>query len=312
MQGTVLGDRYTVGRKNSYSPSAILTVALTRRGSSLAGATMGTRTVVTWPGGRLGNGIERDACQSSSPDRRIMAAMLSAVDDSVGAIVDELKRQGRYGNTCFFFQSDNGPSREPCNWLDGRLDRFYGGSSGPLKGNKFSLYEGGIRSPALMCWPDGIPGGRVVCHPGVGMDIFPTFLSAVGGDPSARAGWRARRHRSLHPDMPAGSGYRGSAGPQRGPGRLDQRRLRPARPTVHQYATDQCVDGPDRARPRRRLRRRALRAALPARIGGGRNRWQRRFTARLDHSALPTSRPPWLDSQQRPRSRARRFSAPVA
>lgn len=118
-------------------------------------------------------------------DRRIMAAMLSAVDDGVGAIVAELERQGLRDNTCIFFQSDNGPSRETRNWLDGRTDPYYGGSAGMLKGHKFSLYEGGIRSPALMNWPARIPAERVLDTPAAAMDIFPTFLRAAGGDISA-------------------------------------------------------------------------------------------------------------------------------
>jgi arylsulfatase A-like enzyme len=118
-------------------------------------------------------------------DRRLMAAMLSAMDDGVGSVMDELERQGLSDNTCVFFQSDNGPSRESCNWLDGRDEPFYGGSASPLKGHKFSLYEGGIRSPALMAWPARIPAGQVVDGVGVAMDIFPTFLGAAGGDPAA-------------------------------------------------------------------------------------------------------------------------------
>ena len=118
------------------------------------------------------------------PDRRIMAAMLSAMDDAVGEIVAELERQGIFENTCIFFQSDNGPSRESRNWLDGRLDPYYGGSAGQLKGHKFSLFEGGVRSPALMCWPERIPAGQVCHEAGAAMDIFPTFLSAAGGDPA--------------------------------------------------------------------------------------------------------------------------------
>ncbi len=117
-----------------------------------------------------------------APDRRIMAAMLSAVDDGVGEIVAELERQGILENTCVFFQSDNGPSRETRNWLDGRKDPYYGGTTGKLKGHKFSLYEGGIRSPAIISWPERIPGGQVISKVGVAMDIFPTFLKAAGGD----------------------------------------------------------------------------------------------------------------------------------
>jgi arylsulfatase A-like enzyme len=119
-----------------------------------------------------------------SPDRRIMAAMISAVDDGVGAIMNELERQGVREETCVFFTSDNGPSRETRNWLDGRQDPYYGGTAGKLKGHKFSLYEGGIRMPAIMNWPARIPAGQVISEPGASMDIFPSFLKAAGGDPS--------------------------------------------------------------------------------------------------------------------------------
>ena len=116
-------------------------------------------------------------------DRRIMAAMLSSVDDSVGAIMDEVERLGLTRDTCVFFQSDNGPSRETRNWLDGTADPYYGGSAGKLKGHKFSLYDGGIRMPALMNWPARIPAGQVVNRVGAAMDLFPTLLKAAGGDP---------------------------------------------------------------------------------------------------------------------------------
>ena len=56
------------------------------------------------------------------------------------------------------------------------------GSAGKLKGHKFSLSEGGIRMPALMGWPDRIPGGQVIDGVGTAMDVFPTFLRAAGGD----------------------------------------------------------------------------------------------------------------------------------
>ena len=90
-------------------------------------------------------------------DRRIMAAMLSAVDDGIGDILDELERQGILEDTCIFFQSDNGPSKESRNWMDGREDPYYGGTAGKLKGHKFSLFEGGIRIPAIISWPGENP-----------------------------------------------------------------------------------------------------------------------------------------------------------
>lgn len=117
-------------------------------------------------------------------DRQVMAAMLAAVDDSVGAILDEVERLGLTEDTCSFFTSDNGPSRETRNWLDGTLDPYYGSSSGGLKGHKFSLYEGGIRLPGIMHWPGHIPAGQVLDAPCASMDIFPTFLQIAGGDAS--------------------------------------------------------------------------------------------------------------------------------
>jgi arylsulfatase A-like enzyme len=118
-------------------------------------------------------------------DRQVMAAMISAMDDSVGEIMAELERLGMAQNTFTFFMADNGPSRETRNWLDGTLDAYYGGTAGQLKGHKFSLYDGGIRVPGIMHWPEGISGGQVLNSSCAAMDIFPTMFSAAGGDISA-------------------------------------------------------------------------------------------------------------------------------
>ena len=118
-----------------------------------------------------------------SQDRRIMAAMLSAVDDGVGQITDELARLGILEDTVVFFQSDNGPSRESRNWMDGREDPYYGGLPGGLKGHKYSLFEGGVRVPGIFSWPGHIPPGQVIGEPCAAMDIFPTLLAMAGGDP---------------------------------------------------------------------------------------------------------------------------------
>jgi arylsulfatase A-like enzyme len=117
-------------------------------------------------------------------DRQIMCAMISAVDDAVGAVLAELERQGILDNTCLYYQADNGPSREARNWLDGTQDPYYGGTAGKLKGHKFSLYDGGIRSPGIMTWPARIPAGQELDGVGAAMDVFPTFLEAAGGNPA--------------------------------------------------------------------------------------------------------------------------------
>lgn len=116
-------------------------------------------------------------------DRQVMAAMISAVDDGVGEIKNELIRQGIAENTIIYFQSDNGPSRESRNWMDGRTDLYYGGTSGIFKGHKFSLFEGGIRIPAVLSWPGKIKG-RTEDAPHIAADVFPTVLEACGGDVS--------------------------------------------------------------------------------------------------------------------------------
>lgn len=115
------------------------------------------------------------------PDRRIMAAMIAAVDDGVGEIVKALKQVGQYENTVIFFSSDNGPSNETRNWLDGRVDPYLGGSAGIFRGHKGSLFEGGIRMPAIMSAPGRIPAGKVCHKVGAMMDIFPTFIEFAGG-----------------------------------------------------------------------------------------------------------------------------------
>lgn len=116
-------------------------------------------------------------------DRRIMAAMLSAVDDGVGEIAGTLERLGLADDTILYFQSDNGPSRESRNWLDGTEDLYYGGTAGVFSGHKFSLFEGGVRVPALLSWGDKVPA-KVVDDPCIATDIFPTVLDAVGADVS--------------------------------------------------------------------------------------------------------------------------------
>ena len=117
-------------------------------------------------------------------DRRIMAAMISAVDDGVGKIVKTLDSLGLTEDTIIYFQSDNGPSRESRNFLDGTEDPYYGGTAGIFTGHKFSLFEGGIRVPAIISWGGRIPH-RVIGAPHIATDIFPTVLEACGVDAGA-------------------------------------------------------------------------------------------------------------------------------
>lgn len=100
--------------------------------------------------------------------RRTYAAMVSALDDAVGAILGELKAQGVEDNTLIFFLSDNG----------GPLDRN-GSLNTPLSGEKGHMLEGGIRTPYLVQWTAKLPAGKVYEEPVSSLDIAATALVAA-------------------------------------------------------------------------------------------------------------------------------------
>lgn len=114
------------------------------------------------------------------PQRMIMAAMIAAMDTAIGQIIRALDDEGARENTFVLFMSDNGPSREIRNWLDGTQRSYDGGTAGPLKGHKFSLFEGGIRVPGIISWPARIPAGQTIGEPLAAMDLVPTLLTAIG------------------------------------------------------------------------------------------------------------------------------------
>ncbi|MFC7335952.1 sulfatase [Haloferula chungangensis] len=92
----------------------------------------------------------------------VYAAMVEAVDVSVGRIWQALKENGLAENTLLIFTSDNGG---------------LGGATwnSPLKGSKGGFYEGGIRVPLVMNWPGSIRPGTVCDTPVSGVDYMPTF-----------------------------------------------------------------------------------------------------------------------------------------
>ncbi|MBO0812536.1 MAG: sulfatase-like hydrolase/transferase [Microlunatus sp.] len=114
-------------------------------------------------------------------DRRMMAAMIAAMDDGVGVIIEALERNGLRDDTIVFFSSDNGPSIEERNWLNGEEVSYQGGSAGGLRGHKGSLFEGGIRMPTMISWPGRLPTGTENKIIGAMIDVLPTMLHAVDG-----------------------------------------------------------------------------------------------------------------------------------
>jgi arylsulfatase A-like enzyme len=100
--------------------------------------------------------------------RNLYAAFVSTLDDRVGQLVAFLERLGQRDNTIIVYQSDNGHSVEE------RAHRG-GGSSGPYRGAKFSLFEGGIRLPAIISWPGRLPAGQTRGQIAHGCDWLPTL-----------------------------------------------------------------------------------------------------------------------------------------
>ncbi len=97
--------------------------------------------------------------------RRIFAAMLAHLDDSVGKVLARLRELGIDDNTLVVFLSDNGgPTKELTS------------SNMPLSGGKGELREGGIRVPFIVSWKKRIPSGKVLEEPVVSIDIAATAL----------------------------------------------------------------------------------------------------------------------------------------
>lgn len=104
-----------------------------------------------------------------SLDEQHWYGCISAMDTQVGRLRRELRRLGLAEDTLVFFCSDNGPS-----YTHGL------GRTGPFRGLKASLLEGGIRVPAIVEWPRGLTGGRVIDAPLVTSDLFPTLTALAG------------------------------------------------------------------------------------------------------------------------------------
>lgn len=101
------------------------------------------------------------------------AAMVSRLDRYVGQIFARLRELGLDDDTLVFFTSDNGATSKS------GVGEFFQ-SSGPLKGWKGNLSEGGIRTPMIARWPGRVPAGRTVDTPWAGWDVLPTAAELAG------------------------------------------------------------------------------------------------------------------------------------
>jgi len=118
---------------------------------------------------------------AGSPDRAQYYANVTNMDRAAGRILDALDQTGAGQDTLVYFSSDNGP--ETLNRY-AKANRSYG-STGPLRGRKLWLYDGGIRVPGILRWPGHVPAGRVVNEAVCSLDLLPTFCELAGVAPPA-------------------------------------------------------------------------------------------------------------------------------
>ncbi len=104
--------------------------------------------------------------------RRTYAAMVSALDDAVGRVSDALRAEGLDRDTLIFFLSDNGGH-----------PLANAARNEPLRGEKSTVYEGGIRVPFVVKWTGRLPAGARYADPVVSLDIMATALAAAGAKP---------------------------------------------------------------------------------------------------------------------------------
>ena len=95
----------------------------------------------------------------------VYAAMIEAMDRSIGRFLQHLDATGLENNTLVIFKSDNGG---------------YNGDNRPLRGAKGWIYEGGIRIPWIVRWPGVVKPGSICDTPVISMDCYPTLLQAAG------------------------------------------------------------------------------------------------------------------------------------
>ncbi len=115
------------------------------------------------------------------PSNPTYAGLLEEVDQSVGRILKALDDLQLEDNTLVVVTSDNG----------GLVRRYNAGpadpivtSNAPLRDEKGSLYEGGIRVPLLIRYPSVTPAGRVCAEPTISVDFYPTLLQVAGLPPT--------------------------------------------------------------------------------------------------------------------------------
>jgi uncharacterized sulfatase len=109
----------------------------------------------------------------------VYAAMVEETDALVGRVIDAVEKHGLTNNTMIVFTSDNGGLYRRYDYTEAADDNV--ATQAPLKGEKGSLHEGGIRVPLIVRHPSLVKPGTVCAEPAVSHDFYPTFVEAARG-----------------------------------------------------------------------------------------------------------------------------------
>ena len=160
----------------------------------------------------VGNPVPSDGRFATEPwpivERDHASVIENFQDRDVGRLVDAVAAHGLTENTAIFFASDNGASNE------GGHDYAFFDSSGPLRGFKRCLTEGGIRTPLVVAWPGTVPAGVASTFPTAFWDQGNTILE-LAGVPAGN--WLAGDGRSIADVLRSPSGAPPSSAPLRAP-----------------------------------------------------------------------------------------------
>ncbi len=129
--------------------------------------------------GKQGMEVPSDAPYSAEPwpqAQKNHAAMITYLDTQVGEVLDKLNELGLTDDTIVFFTSDNGPHRE------GGADPEFFHSSGPLRGFKRALYDGGTRVPMIVRYPGKVAAGSTSGQVWAFWDVLPTLAELAGAE----------------------------------------------------------------------------------------------------------------------------------
>ncbi|QHI70074.1 sulfatase family protein [Tichowtungia aerotolerans] len=115
--------------------------------------------------------------------RRLGLGLVWAIDDAVGGVMQKLRDLELEENTLIFFAGDNGAQPKFWDGVPGSttLGMWTGNENIPLRGEKGSLWEGGVKVPMFAYWKNHIPGGQVIGEPVWTLDFTATVLKLAGG-----------------------------------------------------------------------------------------------------------------------------------